>query len=181
MSGPFLRKPLMLTVAVLLVLPSTLAAAKKLCPMPGPVTPESYTWNFKGEVNDILAQIEREAAYIKLNAEQLITMARVPMAYSVYSHSTELTLARERINRIGDKLCRLQEVQRVVEPWQQERVKALKARLTDLANDTEAAIEVLNQQNLMDLHQPVYKEYLAGMYRDADALCHCSEAEWAER
>jgi hypothetical protein len=148
--------------------------------MPGPITEESYRWDFPAEVNDILAEVEDDAVVVRTNADQLQALARLPMAYSFESHGLGLMAVREHVNRMGDRLCRLAEIRRVAEPWQQSTIDAVRVALTDLASDTEGAIELLNErQSLLDLYQPVYQEYLAGMYRNAESLCHCSEVEWA--
>ena len=181
MSGANFRKAITFAVVLLLMIPSALAASTKRCPLPGPVTAESYTWDFEGEVDEILAEFEREALSVRRSADLLRALARIPAAYSSSTHAAELTRARGHVNRMGDRLCRLLEIYRVAAPRQQETIDSLKVILTDLVNDTEGAIELLDERRLVELYSSPYDEYLSGMYRQADALCHCSEVEWARR
>ena len=163
-----------LLLGLLLSLTSVLGAVKEYCPLPEPVTEESYTWNFPNEASQTLADFEKEARLIRTHVTVLQTFARVPALISPEAHAYELMRVRERVNRLGNRLCRLMEIERVTEPWQQGSIERVRESMTELADRTEAAIAYLN-----DNHSPVglaskrYSGYLDGMYQSADLLCHC--------
>ena len=85
-----------------------------------------------------------------------------------------MTVIRERVNQLGERLCRLMEIERVADLWQQTAIRSARERLVGLANNTEVAIAFLNESNSpVQLASAEYGAYLDGMYENADMLCHC--------
>jgi len=175
MSPISFAKSFLLLVALALLSATSLGAGTKLCPVPEPATPESYTWDFNAEAAQKVADFGHEAMEIKARAAILQALARFPGLYSPESHAFELMAIRESVNRMGNELCRLLEIQRVLAPGQQETIDGVKVALTALATDTEAAIvHFAGRRHLMNLASNQYISYIDGMYRQANELCHCT-------
>ena len=62
-----------------------------------------------------------------------------------------------------------------------DRVEQLLVTMKSLAGDTETAIEQLREISYpFSVVGPEYGDYLAGIYRQADLLCHCEDVTWVE-
>jgi hypothetical protein len=173
----------LLLSGLVLSLTVALGATTKKCPLPGPVTPESYTWDFPNEASQTLADFENEAGMIRTHVTMLQSFTRFPALVSPESHARELMIIRERVNRLGERLCRLMEIQHVTDLWQQSAIRNVRASLTGLVDSTEAAILFINEaHNPAQLASTEYGAHLDGMYENADLLCHCvveSQLEYA--
>ena len=160
--------------ALVAIFAAALGAATEYCPAPPPVTEESYTWDFPAEVTGILNEFEKEAAELKTHAATLQMLYREPFLISRWSHGVELEGAKEHINRMGERLCRLISVQRVAAPLQQRSIDNVRRTLTDLAVQAEGALDSLNGSTTMaGLMATDYREHVDRMYESASALCHC--------
>jgi hypothetical protein len=153
--------------AAILALPLLLGAASKIC-VTGPPTPESYTWNFKGEASEFLDETRWRAHQVQMQADLLESFSRQP-AVNWESHSNTLTQIRSDVNSIGEDLCRLHTIRRVTDPWQQEAIDRVTPEVVALANQTELAIDFL-KENPANLWNPTYTHYVAGLYDGAGML-----------
>jgi hypothetical protein len=150
-----------------LFLPVLLAASPERCE-PGTATSESYTWDFPKEAFSLIEQVQSHAAQVSRNADRLQSLARSNQV-SWQSHAGELTEAKQHINEIGELHCRLRLIRHVALPWQQQAIDHMTPKLVNLANSTEAAIQVLNdKQNT--LFATNYRDHVAEMYEQADAI-----------
>lgn len=164
----------LLLFGLLLSLTGALGATTKKCPLPGRAAPESYTWDFPSEASQTLADFEKEAKVIRTYVTELQAFTRFPNLVSRETHALGLTVIRERVNQLGERLCRLMEIERVADLWQQTAIRSARERLVGLANNTEVAIAFLNESNSpVQLASAEYGAYLDGMYENADMLCHC--------
>ena len=165
--------PLLLTglIAAMGAIPAVpaLAAEQHECSK-APVTPASYTWNFKAEANRTFESVARDAAAVLDRAARLDTFSRQPDV-SWQSHGVELDAIKARVNDMGSKLCRLETIRRVLDPWQQREVDRIANRVQLLADNTQDAIQYLNtyQSRLL---MPAYEMYSRNLYEQADKLTH---------
>ena len=100
--------------AMVVFTPMAKAGAVHECVSASP-TAESETWDFKGEANVIFRDIRSDAEQALNHADQLQSFARDP-GMSREAHAGELDALKEEVNDIGAKLCRLETIQRVLEP-----------------------------------------------------------------
>jgi hypothetical protein len=85
------------------------------------------------------------------------------------SHAHQLTLARQHINSIGDRLESLEAMRNSAAPWQQEAIDSLTPVAAQLASRTEAAIHHLNESP-GHLYAPVYTGHLGAIAGHADRM-----------
>lgn len=165
-----------LVLATLLVFfAAALGATDKVCPVPAAVTEESYTWDFPAEVTSILNDFEKEAVELKAHAATLEMITREPFLISRWSHGAELEGAKEHINRMGEKLCRLISVRRVAAPWQQRSIDQVRRTVAALAEQCEDALDLLNSTpTTAGLLATDYRDRVDQMYESASSLCNCA-------
>ena len=155
-------------IGALLALPVLTAGAAKLC-LTGPVTPESHTWNFKSETNEIFGDIRARAYRVQDHAGTLESFTRSLSQPSWQSHAGELTQVKTQVNAMGEELCRLHAIRRATEPWQQSAIDHITARIVKMAARTESMMDFVNQ-NRQNLVQPDYRDDVVVLYEQSKAL-----------
>jgi hypothetical protein len=151
-------------VAALVFLPaSSMAAIRQSC-APGKPTAASYTWDFKAEASRILESIRLDAA--KAHRQAALIKSYDPLSISWQSHAETLTAIKGAVNDMGRKLCRLEQIRRVVAPWQQQAIDRIAPQITLMANSTEDAINFLNA-NEGNFWEPAYVRYTDNIAQDS--------------
>jgi hypothetical protein len=143
------------------------AAAAHEC-VPGKVTAASYTWDFKGEANTILKDVQAEAQQALNHADRLQALAR-DNNVDWEIHAGHLSGLRSEINDIGDKLCRLETIRRVLAPWQQRVVDQVATTTRLLADNAQDAI-VFGNDNREGLWLASYQRCVNNLYNEAKSL-----------
>ena len=85
------------------------------------------------------------------------------------THGEQLAQVKEHVNQIGDRLERLQEIQHVTSPWQQQAISRITPVAVELASRTQAAIEHLNGDGNY-LFSPIYTDHLSTIAEHADTI-----------
>jgi len=159
------------TVSALMMafsVPATAAMVQKC--VPGKVTAASYTHDFKGEANTIFQAIQADAVQAQDKADQLASAAQNDNI-SWYSDGVYLTAIKAKINDMGQRLCRLETIRRVVAPWQQAEIDRIAGALRLMADNTTDAM-VFGGAHQTDLWLPTYQKYTKNLYREASDLAH---------
>ncbi len=157
-----------LVTAALAVLPSmSFAAAPRKC-VAGPVTAESYTWNFSAEAAGLLKSLQEDAAQMRTHAAILQTFTE-NTNIDKKMHSYELSRLREKVNDMGKKLCRLEVIRSSVSPWEQKAIDETAPSLRLLADNVQDAILFLRNQPL-HTWSPTYRMYANNMYKFASQI-----------
>jgi len=133
-------------------------------------TRQTADWNFPAEASSLLKEVQFTATLLTRDATILESYSRG--ALSRESHVDRITMVRQHINTMGEKLNRLQEIRHVVTPWQQQAIDSVVPPAVTLAAHTEAAIEHLNDRR-NTLWHPVYTDHLRGI---ADRSAQVKEA-----
>jgi hypothetical protein len=174
------RKCLLWSSAAMLLGSAALQGAVRSCPLPQPPTAESYQWDFPAEVTQTLGEIERDASRAWRNASNLQMLARFPDSYSRATHAWELREAIESINRISERMCRLQEIRRVAEPWQRQSLERLMTELNAAVGSAGRSIAAFRgPRGRVELHSADYRKSLVELSQAAEAMRVASRAEWA--
>jgi hypothetical protein len=154
--------------AVAAFIPALLAAGYFLTParlMSGQV-------GDSGQISSLLAEAQKEAVELKLDSADLEQFTYSNVTYGSYSHT--IMLIREHVNKTGELLARLRQVETSGSPWQQTAIKQIEPLLGELAANTTRTIEHLNE-NKMNVHFPEFKEYARANYmlaKNLEALIH---------
>src|SRR5882762_9005651 len=109
------------------------------------------------EVTQLLEDIKVQAADLQRDSDELESFSRSNVSWE--SHAAELEAIKERINKIGQTIQKLQNMRGSASPWQQEAIDRIIPVAQKLASNTTAAIEHLNRDR-SHLQDPQYKQYL---------------------
>jgi DNA repair exonuclease SbcCD ATPase subunit len=109
------------------------------------------------EVSKLLEDIKMQAADLQRDSDELESFSRSRVSWE--SHAAELEAIKERINKIGDTIQKLQNMRSSASPWQQEAIDRIIPVAQKLASNTTAAIEHLNR-NPKHVQDPEYQQYL---------------------
>jgi len=169
-------KQLIITVCVsaaMGVLPaaSAFAAMVRECPT-GKPTAASYTWNFRREANNLFSDVQTRALHAEDHAYRLQSFL-LDANMSWQSDVNELIPLRSEVNRMGNDLCRLETIRRVLAPWQQRSVDRIHATIQLLADNTQDAITFENGHHQM-LWSPTYQKYVDNIARLTRSLTNSS-------
>jgi hypothetical protein len=175
------RKCLLWSSAVILLASAGLQGAVRSCPRPQPPTAESYQGDFPAEVTRTLSEIERDASKARRNASNLLMLARFPDSYARSTHAEELPEAIESINRISERMCRLQEIGRVAEPWRRRSLERLTMDLNVAVGSAERSIAAFRgPRGRVELHSADNRQSLKELSQAAEAMRVASRVEWAQ-
>src|SRR6267378_5761609 len=109
------------------------------------------------EVTQLLEDIKVQAADLQRDSDELESFSRSNVSWE--SHAAELEAIKERINKIGQTIQKLQNMRSSASPWQQEAIDRIIPVAQKLASNTTAAIEHLNK-NPLRINEPQYQQYL---------------------
>ncbi len=120
-------------------------------------------------VNDLLAEAKSEAHQLEADAGQMEQFARSGLTH--HSHGVKLNAIKEDVNKAGKLLTDLETEREYASAWQQKAIDEIRPLLREIADNTEAAIEYINQhQSEIKLSQPPYNTYLSENYKVAGEL-----------
>lgn len=149
-------------------LPLTLEAVTSNECACGKPTAASYTWDFHREADTLFQGIQFDAQRVTNHAANLQSFADDPnVTWQV--HATELNQLRTEVNDMGNKLCRLETIRRVVAPWQQETIDRIASTLPLMADNTTDAIAYVNAHQ-HDLLNPTYWRFADNLYSEGTQL-----------
>jgi hypothetical protein len=109
------------------------------------------------EVSQLLSQIKTEAIALKDDANILAKWAG-PKQVSWEGHGRKLHEIHDHINQAGRLLTKLQEAKSTASPWQQQAIDRVYPLLKELADNTEATINHLNDDR-MHVRFAAYEDY----------------------
>ena len=156
-----------LLVAGIAVLPvSSMAATAHSC-VPGRVTPQSYTWDFKAEASRLLDQIRVDAVKAHGQADLIKSFNLEPISWQ--SHSEQWSAIKREVNDMGGKLCRLEQIRRVLAPWQRQAIDRVAPQVRLMADSATDAIYFLNA-NEGHFWEPVYRKYTSNVDQDSGRI-----------
>lgn len=109
------------------------------------------------DVNSLFQQARVTAGQLDRDAARLESYTKSNMAWK--THSAQITEIKEHINKAGSILSQLHAAREDAKPWQQDGIDAITPTLKELASNTEAAINHLNE-NPKRLKDPDYLQYV---------------------
>jgi len=135
---------------------------------PGNPTAASYTWDFKAEANSSFQDLETLGRQTRDDADQLVTYNRGhEVDWEI--QADQLHILKHEVNDMGTRLCRLEMIRRVLEPWQQAEVDRIAQQVQLIADNTADAIVYLASHE-HDLWVPTYQKYANHLYKEAGSL-----------
>lgn len=119
------------------------------------------------EASRLLQQAKTSAAQLRRDTAQMETYAKSKITWEGHAH--QISAIKEHVNDAGKVLAQLHDASEGAEPWQQDAIDRITPMLHDMASNTEAIINHLNE------HQgrtwvPEYQEYVKSNAETANDL-----------
>ena len=109
------------------------------------------------DVSSLFQQARVTAGQLDRDAAMLESYTKSNIVWK--THSAKITEIKEHINKAGSILSELHTAREGAQPWQQDGIDAITPTLKELASNTEAAINHLNE-NPKRLTNPDYLQYV---------------------
>ena len=120
------------------------------------------------EISRLLSQVKTEAVALERDSDELALWTQSKQL-SWESHAKKLNEIREHINEAGKLLTKLNEAREGASPWQHQAIDRIYPLLKELADNTEATINHLND-NRAHIHFAAYQDYAKAGYDLAKEL-----------
>ncbi|MFZ0960589.1 MAG: hypothetical protein WAO35_06755 [Terriglobia bacterium] len=120
------------------------------------------------EISQLLSQVKAEAIALEDDADHLALWARGKQM-SHASHANRLTMMAQHINQAGELLTELNKARDTASPWQQQAIDRIYPLLKELADNTQATINHLND-NDSNVKFSAYEDYTKAGYDLAKEL-----------
>jgi hypothetical protein len=140
-------------IATLLVL----AAGYLMIPAPTKATETGDS----AQISRLLADAKAEAVELKHDSADLESFTKSKLHWETYGRKLEMI--REHVNSTGKLLAQMKEAETTGSPWQQTAIKQIEPFLRELADNTTATIEHLNN-NREKIHFQEFKDYVRVHY-----------------
>src|SRR6202162_1121817 len=131
-----------LTVSVLFLFSTPLSAQKQENP----------------EVTRLLADAREKAAELSCDADDMAALLRSDVSWQV--HADMLERVKEHVNKLGRTAAQLEQKRDSAAQWQQQAIDRMLPVLKELATNTSAAINHLNENKGRPLETSSYPQYL---------------------
>lgn len=119
------------------------------------------------EIAKLLADAKSEAYELKADSEDLDSFTKSKLTWQ--SHASKIEMIKDHVNASGKLLAKLKDVEALGSPWQQEAIIRIEPLLRELANNTEATIDYLNE-NKNKVHFQEFRDYVKANYELATDL-----------
>jgi len=121
------------------------------------------------EIRQLLSQVKTEAITLEQDSDQLAVWTGAKHL-SWESHATRLSTIKDHVNKAGELLTKLNEAREEgASSWQHQAIDRIYPILKELADNTEATINHLND-NRANIHFTAYQDYAKAGYDLAKEL-----------
>ena len=114
---------------------------------------------------EVAAQLDAanaEAAELARDADEMTSLLHSDVSWE--SHAEMLSRIKDHVNNMGRIVAKLQEEREEASPWQQQAIDRMVPMLKEIAANTTAAIEHLNQNR----ERPTTPDYVEYLQQNAD-------------
>ena len=114
---------------------------------------------------EVAAQLDAanaEAAELARNADEMTSLLHNDVSWQ--SHAEMLSQIKDHVNNMGRITAKLLEERDAASPWQQQAIDRMVPMLKEIATNTTAAIEHLNQNH----ERPTTPDYVEYLQQNAD-------------
>ncbi len=121
-------------------------------------------------ISQLLADAKAEAVELKNDSGDMESFIRSKLSWASYASKVEMI--KGHVNNTGKLLAKLKEVESSGAPWQRTAIKRIEPLLKELATNTEATINHLNE-NKTNVHSTEFKDYVKANFElatDFEAL-----------
>jgi hypothetical protein len=146
----------------LLAFAATALLATSLAAVPAPKVARSPEHDFVKEASGLLTEAKSIFVQLERDADEFHAMSRSGQL-SWQTHAGKLNTIKAHVNKAGRLVRRLNDIRPVAAPWQQAAISRITPMLTQIATNTQRAIEHLNE-NQDRLLAPEYNEAAATIF-----------------
>lgn len=114
---------------------------------------------------EVAAQLDAanaEAAELARDADEMTSLLHSDVSWE--SHAAMLSRIKEHVNNMGKLVAKLEQERQEASPWQQQAIDRMVPMLKEIAANTTAAIEHLNQNH----ERPTTPDYVDYLQQNAD-------------
>jgi hypothetical protein len=122
-------------------------------------TPLSAQKQENPEVTQLLADAREKAAELSRDADEMEALIRTDVSWQ--THAAMLESVKEHVNQLGRIAAQLEQKRDQASPWQQQAIDRMLPVLKELAANTTAAINHLNENKNRPLQTSSYPQYLS--------------------
>src|SRR5579872_1109610 len=119
------------------------------------------------EITKLLADAKTEAYELKADSEDLDSFVKSKLSWQ--THASKIDMIKDHVNTTGKLLAKLKDAEALGSPWQKEAIARIEPLLKELAGNTEATINYLNE-NKSKVHFPEFRDYVKANYELATDL-----------
>lgn len=119
------------------------------------------------DVSSLFQEARTTAIQLNKDANTMESYTRSNVSWE--SHTAQIAQIREHVNRAGSLLSHMQAARADAKPWHQDAIDGITPTLKELASNTEAIIDHLNQNPKL-LRDPTYVQYLRSNAQLANEL-----------
>ena len=122
------------------------------------------------EITKLLTDAKAEAVELKADSDDMESFTRSTMTWRGYG--SQLEMIKGHVNNAGKLLAKLKDAEATGSAWQQTAIKRIQPLLQELADNTTATINHLND-NQSKVHMPAFTDYVkanAELATDLEAL-----------
>ena len=121
-------------------------------------TPLSAQKQENPEITQLLADARDKAAELSRDADEMESLIRTDVSWQ--THAAMLETVKDHVNELGRIATQLQQKRDSASAWQQQAIDRMLPVLRDLATNTTAAINHLNENKSRPLQISSYPQYL---------------------
>lgn len=121
-------------------------------------TPLSAQNQENTEVNQLLADARDEAAQLSRDADEMESLILTDVSWQ--THAAMLETVKDHVNKLGRIATQLEQKRDSASQWQQQAIDRMLPVMRDLATNTTAAINHLNENKSRPLQISSYPQYL---------------------
>ena len=113
------------------------------------------------EINKHMAEAKAEAVQLTHDADEMVAFTSSKISWE--THAKQIEMIKEHVNNTGKLLAMLQADEEGGSPWQQAAIKSIEPLLKELAANTGATINHLNE-NQAKVHMQPFRDYVKANY-----------------
>jgi len=132
-----------------------------------PATTSAAETEDSAQINTLLAEAKTKALDLKRDSADMESFTRSNRGWEGYA--SKILTIKEHINDSGKLLTKLKNTEPTGAPWQQTAIDRIEPLLRELAANTEATIDHLNN-NRAAVHFPEFKNFVKANYELASDL-----------
>lgn len=146
---------------------SSLALSLLVVAFATPAVGRAQTSKDSKDISGLLSEVKTEAVQLRHDADELKSFTHAKLSWE--RHVAKVEEIKRHVNNAGELLAKLGNAKGKASPWQQQAIDRITPMLRELASNTTATIEQLNQKPKLFQTGP-YADHADANYEVASSL-----------